>query len=456
MNIIQEKVDSLNAVLKVQIAPEDYKPAVDTAIKKYSKQVNMPGFRKGMVPPGLVRKMYGKSLLVEELNKIVSDAVDKHINDNNIKVLGNPMPKPDNNFEMSLDNPADFEFAFEMGLAPEVNITLPPSKTFTAYEITVDSKVIDDEISKIQRRYGKYISPEVSDAECSVYGTFQELDADGNIVEGGHTNQSFILLDKITDSDVRPQFIGKKLMDVVTFNPVQAVKSADEVKYMLGLKSEDLSNYDKNFRFTIERINKVENAELTTDLFDQLYGDGAVTDIEGFREKVKSEIAEGYRYESEHSLKHELEDTLLHEANLQLPDEFLKRWLLSANDKITEEQLAREYNQYARDLKWRLIENKIYSDNNMQFNPDEIENYAKSLIVDQYLRYGQAHLLNEETLGDMVKRYLGDQNNIQRVIENLTGRKVFEHLNQIVKKDVKGVTHEEFVDIMSKHQHHHH
>jgi trigger factor len=456
MNIIQEKVDSLNAVLKVQITPEDYKPAVDTAIKKYSKQVNMPGFRKGMVPPGLVRKMYGKSLLVEELNKIVSDAVDKHINDNNIKVLGNPMPKPDNNFEMSLDNPADFEFAFEMGLAPEVNITLPPSKTFTAYEITVDSKVIDDEISKIQRRYGKYISPEISDAECSVYGTFQELDADGNIAEGGHTNQSFILLDKITDSDVRPQFIGKKLMDVVTFNPVQAVKSADEVKYMLGLKSEDLSNYDKNFRFTIERINKVENAELTTDLFDQLYGDGAVTDIEGFREKVKSEIAEGYRYESEHSLKHELEDTLLHEANLQLPDEFLKRWLLSANDKITEEQLAREYNQYARDLKWRLIENKIYSDNNMQINPDEIENYAKSLIVDQYLRYGQAHLLNEETLGDMVKRYLGDQSNIQRVIENLTGRKVFEHLNQIVKKDVKGITHEEFVDLMSKHQHHHH
>lgn len=209
MNIIQEKVDNLNAVLKVQIAPEDYKPAVDTAIKKYSKQVNMPGFRKGMVPPGLVRKMYGKSLLVEELNKIVSDAVDKHINDNNIKVLGNPMPKPDNNFDMSLDNPADFEFAFEMGLAPEVNISLPPAKTFTAYEITVDSKVIDDEISKIQRRYGKYNSPEVSDAECSVYGTFQELDADGNLAEGGHTNQSFILLDKITDSDVRPQFIGK-------------------------------------------------------------------------------------------------------------------------------------------------------------------------------------------------------------------------------------------------------
>ncbi|HQK97658.1 MAG TPA: trigger factor [Bacteroidia bacterium] len=456
MNIQQEKIDSLNSILKVQLKPEDYSPQVDSAIKKYSKQVTMAGFRKGTVPVGLVRKMYGKSMLIDELNRIVADSLDKFIADNNIKVLGNPMPKADNNFEMNLDTPGDFEFAFELGVAPEVNLLLPPAKSFTYYEIEVDSKVIDDEIAKIQRRYGKYISPEVTDAECSVYGTFQELDEAGNIVEGGHTNQSFVLLDKITDSDVRPQFIDRKTLDVVTFNPVKSVKSAEEVKYMLGLKEGDLTAYDKNFRFTIERINKVENAELTTELFDQLYGADAVTDIAGFREKVKAEIAEGYRYESENALKHELEDFLLHETNMSLPDDFLKRWLMSANEKITEEQLAREYNQYARDLKWRLIENKIYTDNNMQINNEEIESYARSLIVDQYLRYGQAHLLDDERLGDLVKRYLSEQNNIQQVIENLTGRKVFEHLNQIVQKDVKKVTHDEFVDIMSKHHHDHH
>ena len=152
----------------------------------------------------------------------------------------------------------------------------------------------------------------------------------------------------------------------------------------------------------------------------------------------------------------ELEDFLLHETNMSLPDDFLKRWLISANEKITEEQLAREYNQYARDLKWRLIENKIFTDNNMQINNEEIESYSRSLIVDQYLRYGQAHLLDDERLGDLVKRYLAEQNNIQQAIENLTGRKVFEHLNQIVQKDVKKVTHDEFVDIMSKHHHDHH
>ncbi len=456
MNIQQEKIDSLNSILKVQLKPADYSPQVDSAIKKYAKQVTMPGFRKGMVPAGLVRKMYGKSMLVDELNRIVADSLDKFIADNSLKVLGNPMPKADNDFEMDLDKPGDFEFAFELGIAPEVHLILPPTKSFTYHEIQVESKVIDDEIAKIQRRYGKYITPEVSDAECSVYGTFQELEESGNIVEAGHTNQSFVLLDKITDADVHAQFIGCKISDVLTFNPVKSVKSADEVKYMLGLKEGDLASYDKNFRFTIERINKVENAELTNELFDQLYGPDAVSDIAGFRDKVMAEIAEGYRYESENALKHELEDFLLHETNMSLPDDFLKRWLISANEKITEEQLAREYNQYARDLKWRLIENKIFTDNNMQINNEEIESYSRSLIVDQYLRYGQAHLLDDERLGDLVKRYLAEQNNIQQAIENLTGRKVFEHLNQIVQKDVKKVTHDEFVDIMSKHHHDHH
>jgi trigger factor len=456
MNIVQEKIDSLNSLLKIQLTPEDYKPQVDNAIRKYSKQVTMPGFRKGMVPTNLVRKMYGKSMLVDELNRIVSSSVDKYISDNGIKILGNPMPKPENVLNFDLEQPGDFEFAFEMGLAPEVNVSLPPSKSFTYYEIEVDSKIIDDEIAKIQRRYGKYINPEVTDAECSVYGTFQQLDAQGTILEGGHTNQSFILLDKITDSDVRPNFIGKQALDTVIFNPVQSVKSVEEVKYMLGLKDNDTTAFDTNFRFTIERINKVENAELTTDFFDQLYGEGTITDIAGFREKVKSEIGEGYKYESEHALKHELEDYLIHDASLVLPDDFLKRWLLQANDKITEAQLASEYNQYARDLKWRLIENKIYTDNNMQITNEEIEGFAKSLIIDQYLRYGQAHLLDEDKMGELVQRYLGDQNNVQRAVENITGRKVFEYLNQIVSKDVKKVTHDEFVDLMSKHQHHHH
>ena len=455
MNIVQENIDTLNAVLKVQLKPEDYKPQVDDAIRKYKKKASMPGFRPGHVPESLVRKMYGKSVLADELNRIVADSVDKFITEKNLQVLGNPLPKPDNDFEMNWDQPSDFEFAFDLALAPEVNLTLPPAHTFEAYDIQVDEKSIDEEIDKLARRFGNYTSPEVTDIDSSVYGTFKELAADGSVMEGGLTNQSFMMITKVAEEAARNKFIGIKNGEVVVFNPVASIRIEEEVKYLLGIKEGNLQDYNKDFQFTVERINKVEKAEFNQSFFDQVYGEGAVTDLAGFREKIRAEIAQGYGYEAEHSLKHEMEDVLLKEANLHLPDEFLKRWLKTSNDKITDEQLAKEYHQYARDLKWRLIENKIYADQNMQITKEEIDSYARAMILDQYVRYGQAHMLDDEKLKELTDRYLKNAESVQRVVESLSGRKVFEYLNQIVKKDVKQVSHDEFVDIMSRHHHHH-
>ncbi len=455
MNILQENIDTLNAVLKVQLTPEDYKPQVDDAIRKYKKKASMPGFRPGHVPENLVRKMYGKSLLVDELNRIVADSVDKFIAENKLNVLGNPMPKPDNDFEMNWDKPENFEFAFDLALAPEVNLSLPTAHTFTAYDVQVQEKSIDEEIDKLARRFGNYTSPEVTDADCSVYGTFREVDASGNVLEGGHTHQAFMTINNIANETSRAKFYGVKVSDSITFNPVADIRIESEVKYLLGIKEGNVSDYDKDFEFTIERINKVEKAEFNQALFDQVYGENVVTDIASFREKIRAEIAQGYGYESENSLKHEMEDVLLKEANLTLPDEFLKRWLKLSNEKITDEQLVNEYHQYARDLKWRLIENKIYADQNMTINKDEIENYARTMIIDQYMRYGQAHMLDEEKLKEMTMKYVSNQESVQRIVESLSGRKVFEYLNQIVTKDVKKISHDEFIDLMSRHKHHH-
>lgn len=456
MNIVQEQIDTLNAVLKVQVKPEDYTSKVNDAVKKYSKKVNMPGFRPGMVPVNLVRKMYGKSLLADELNKIVSDSIDQYINEQKLQLLGNPLPQSSNDIDMNWENPGDFEFAFEMGLAPEVQLTLPPSKVFTTYEIQVDDAQIEEEISKVRRRYGNYVSPEVTDADTSVYALFEELDGNGEKVEGGISNSAFLLLSKVKDAGIQAELMNRKVNDVLTFNPYHALGNREEVKYLLGMKEgEGDAPEDKMFSVTIERINKVEPAELTTELFERLYGEGVVTDEEGFRNKIREEIAEGYRYESDHAVKHELEDTLLSATSLVLPDEFLKRWLKFSNEKITDEQLATEYSQYSRDLKWHLIENKIFRDQNMDITPEEMDQYARTFIVDQYVRYGQAHLLTDDKLKELTERYLSSRESAQRVIEALTSRKVFEYLNQIIQKDVKKVTHDEFVSIMSAHQHHH-
>jgi len=457
MNIVKEHTDELNAILKIQLTPEDYKPKVDEAIRKYKKTVKMPGFRPGHVPDNLVRKMYGKAIFVDELNRLVADSVDTYIAENNLQVLGNPLPKPENDLDINWDLPAELEFSFDLALAPAVDLPLPPAHTFTEYDITVDEERIDEEVDKLARRYGNYTSPDKTDGDCSLYGTFLELTG-GEPTEGGLKNQAFMMISKITDEAVRSRFNGLSVGDTVVFNPVAAIPSEEEVKYLLGIREGSVQDYNKDWRFSLERINKVEKAEVGQVLFDQVYGEGEVESVEAFREKIRSEIAQGFKYEAEHALKHEMEDVLLGEANLSLPDQFLKRWLKHTNEKITDEQLDLEYGRYARDLKWRLIENRIFSGQQMQINRDEIENFAKTMIIDQYMRYGQAHLLDDDKINELAARYLKNQESLQRVVENLTARKVFEYLNGIVNKSVKQVTHKEFSDLMEEHHriHHHH
>ncbi len=451
MNITQEKIDNLNAVLKIQLKPEDYKGPVDEAIKKYSKKVSMPGFRAGMVPVGMVRKMYGKALLADELNRLVAESVDKYISEQKINLLGAPMPKPENDFDMNWEQPSEFEFAFELGLAPEINLELPPKKTFTYYEIAVDDKTINEEIDRLQKQYGDYLNPEITDSDCSVFVNIQELE-NGELKDGGVSNKAYVLIDKITDAKVKKQLIGKKIGDVADFNPVTAIDDKTEVKYLLKLKDENLDDYSHNFRFTIDQIHKVAKATIDTALFDKVYGEGKVTTEEEFRGKISEEIALSYRNESDHKLKHDLEHYFLDDMKINLPDEFLKRWLMHSNNKITKEQIEKEYNHYAHDLKMRLIETKIFRENNLQVTNEEIESYARNLIIDQFVRYGQAHMLTEEKLQETVKGYLAKEESVERAAENISSRKVFEHLNGMLKKEVKKMTHDEFGEMMRAHQ----
>ena len=452
MNITQERIDELNAVLKVKISPDDYKAPVDDALRKYSKKVSMPGFRPGMVPINLIRKMYGKALLADELNKLVADSVDKYISENKLEILGNPLPKAENDIAIDWEKPNDFEFLFDLGLSPQFTLSLPPSHSFPYYEIEIADADMQSEMDRMQRRHGDYTNPEVSDAACSLYGSFSELE-DGVVKENGHTNQSFLLIEKVIDTATRDQLTGKKTGDIVSFNPMNAFQNKEDVKYLLGIKSEGEEQLDKVWQFTIERINKVLPAELNQDFYNKVYGEGAVSSEEEFRNKVKAEIAQSYQYESEHKLKHDIEDYFISELKMALPDEFLKRWIKHSNAKITDDQLANEYNTYSRDLKWRMVENRIFKEQNMTIENEDIDNYAKHYILDQYVRYGQAHLLTDEKLKEMSDKFLQNSDNIQRTVENITSRKVFEYLNGILKKDIKKMSYNDFMQVLKDHVH---
>lgn len=454
MNIVKELSEDLTATVHIKLSPADYEIKVNEQIKKTQKSANMPGFRKGMVPTGMIRKMYGKAILFDELNKLVSESLEKYITENKIEILGNPLPKPIAEMETDWENPKDYEFSFDIGIAPDFDLQLPPKKKLPFYEIEVDAKRIDEYVEDIRSRQGTFSNPDKADESCILFGKFEELDDTGTVKENGIHHTSTLLVKALKDEQAIQKFNGSQKGDVVRFNLQKAFDSnATEIATMLQIKKEEAETLTSDFSFTIETVNKRVPAEINQELFDKLYEPGTVTSEDAFREKISSEISGLFNVESEKKLKHDLEDVLLDELGFSLPDNFLKRWMLSINEKsVSQDQLETEYPHHARGIKWRLIENKIFKENNLDITEDEIMNFARQLVYEQFARYGSNHI-DEETINQMATRYMQKRENLNYIIESITGRKVFQYLNAIVAKDIKKVNYDEFVKIVTEHKH---
>lgn len=455
MEITKESIGELNEVVKIQLIPEDYQGKVDASIKKTRKSVQMPGFRPGQVPEGMVRKMYGKSILAEELNKIVSASLHSFITENKLDILGHPLPLDHVSDKNNFDQPSEFEFKFELGLTPQFKLDLPLAKALPYYEIMVDDAKANVYLDDITRRFGNHTTPEISDEKCILYALFTEVDAENKHVENGINTSTTIAIDLVKDRASQKKLIGLKKDDVVVIDLVKAMNDETEVAYLLKISKDKVADLKNNFELKIISVNKVEKAELNQELFDKVYGKDVVKNEVEFRDKVKSEISAMFAVESDRKLQHDLEDELLHATQISLPDNFLKRWLVDANEKpLTPEQVEKEYNAYSRGMKWKLIENRIVKENNIQVTQEEIDKFAKHLIVDQFAQYGTSYL-NDETIDDFAKRYTSKEENVRKIIESISERKVFNHLKPIINKDVKQVTYDEFLKIVKEHHHHH-
>lgn len=455
MEITKESIGELNEVVKIQLKPEDYKEKVDIVIKNTRKKVQMPGFRQGHVPEGLVKKMYGKAILVEELNKIVSESLDKFITENKIDILGHPLPYNEKNDSNNWENPSEFEFMFELGLAPQFNLNLPPDHTFPYYEIQVDEAKTDTYVDDIRKKYGKFSNPEVSEASSVLYASFTEVDKDNQPVINGITTTTTLTLDLVKDEKIKASLTGLKKDETAVIDLIEAMNNDTEVSYMLNIPKDKIPGIQNNFAMKIISVNKVEKAELNQELFDKVYGKDAVTGETEFRDKIKSEISAMFAVESDRKLQHDIEDELLNQFKFSLPDNFLKRWLKNVNEKpVTPEQIEKEYNGYARGMKLKLIENRIIKENDIKVTQEEIESFAKRMIINQFAQYGNSYL-TDEMVSDMTKRYMSKEENVRKIIESLSERKVFNYLNSIVKKDVKTVSYDEFMKIVREHQHEH-
>lgn len=447
MNITKEKVDDLNALLKVTVEKTDYQENVDKALANYRKKASIPGFRKGKVPMGIVKKQYGRTVLGDELNRIVSEGLFKYVDEQEFEVLGNPLPKNDIEVKGDFDNPDTFEFTYEIGISPNVDVKLSGKNKYEYTKVKVDKKLIDKQLEDLTRRYGKLVSGEKVGEKDMVLGQFVELNEAGEILEGGIMNSSTISMEFINDEKLKKEIIGKKAGDKITVNPFSVSRGGNDTASMLGIEESQLGSISDKFQLTINEVKVMEPAELNQELFDKLFGEGVVTSEKEMRDKVKEDMVQMFEKDSEKILTRRISNDLIKKTDIQLPDEFLKRWILaSQKDPITMEEVEKDYEDYARSLRWQLIKNSIFKNNDMKVEHEEAMNYTKSLLVNQYAQYGMPAPEDAE-LTKSAQQVLTNQKEAQQIYDMLAEEKLTKYFMETVKLDEKEVDYDEYVKI---------
>ncbi|CAM3686440.1 trigger factor [Mucilaginibacter galii] len=444
MNISQEKKDSLNAVIKININTEDYQARVNKAINDQAKKATIPGFRKGMVPASHIKRMYGKSILVDEINNLLSDTLNNYLNEQQLEVLGQPLPKVDNAKEYNWDFTDNFEFNYEVGLAPEFTVDFGPEDKLTNYKIKVDDETLASRIKNLRRSYGKMTNPDVSADDDVLYGELAQLSADGSVFEGGINNVTSIRLDQITNEAVKASLIGLKKDDVVEFDIQQAFDNdAAKVAGLLKIEEAEAADLKSKFRLTVKNVNRLEESDLDQAFFDKIFEPGTVTTEEEFRTKITEELESMMVQDADNKLQGEMYKHVLDKINFELPDEFLKRWLKATNEKLSDEELQGGYDDFAKNLKWTLIGNKIVRDNDIKIEYNEVLDLAKARIDAQFRMYSQQPI-SEEQLSQYAVQFLQDKENANRIFEEAKSLKVFEYLKTKVTLNEKEITFDEF------------
>jgi trigger factor len=441
MNITKHDIDNLNAEITISVTPNDYETRVTEGIKKIQKQANMPGFRPGKVPTGLIKKQYGTQILVDEINKLLNDTIYKYIEENKIEILGNPLPKDQTSVDFNKQT--DFEFVYQLGLAPDFTIKLDSNNTFTYKTVKVDEDLIEKYLKDIRRNYGKPGSPEIAGEKDVIFVDINELDETGAIKPGGIFKSTSVSYERTKNEGAKAKLLGVKKDDKIVLSINELYETALDKSVSLGIDKELAETTNCNLQLTVKNISRLKDAELNQELFDKVYGEGKITSEEEFKNKIREELSLMFNADAEKFLRAEVENKLVEKANLQLPDSFLKRWLAVANEKpVTQEEIEKDYPNYAKAMQWRLIENKLIKDNNIQVSEDEAKEEAKSFIKGEYARYGQVPA--EDDLEKISKDLLSKEKEAQRIFENLYSKKVLGLIREKCTLQTKEVSYDEF------------
>ncbi len=451
MKISKTSIDDLNVVVRIAIEKQDYEPTVNETLKDYRKKANMPGFRKGMVPAGLIRKMYGKAAVADEVNKLLSRELTKYIADENLNILGEPLPSLTEQAMIDFDSPADMEFAFDLGLSPEISVDFDKIGKLPYYEIAVDDQLIDNQIQGYTNRFGENSPAEVVGEKETTIGDFVQLDGDGNVLEGGISSLNVQMsVQLIKDDSVQKLFVGSKVGDVLKFNPKVALQNDHEVAHLLKIKDDQIDTVEGDFNFTINTINTFVAAEIDDSLFKKIYGEE--TDVktgEEMREKIGAELKSNLIYSSDYRFSIDAKEIFTKAVSMKLPEEFLKRWLVETNEKVTVEQIEEEFDHFRTDLEWTLIKSKLVKENEIRIEEADITAMAREMARMQFQQYGMSNV-PDEYLDNYANSILQNKEQKQKMAEKKIEDKVLELIKEKAGVDLKQVTQKEFDDLFEK------
>lgn len=449
MNISRENIDAVNAILKVDIQKADYEKTVADQLKEYRQKAAIPGFRPGKAPAGLINRKYRIPVLVEEVNKILSKNLSEYLVGEKLNILGEPLPNEEQQKSINWETDENFEFAFDIAMAPEINVVLDNKTEIKYYKIAVSEKMIDEQVEMAQSQLGQNLPDDEIKEKSSVRGNFVQLDENGNETENGIKAENVLIaIDMIKDDEIKNSFIGKKKDDVVVFDPVKAFENRHELKHMLKIKQEEADVLNSNFSFTITEILKFEKAELDEDLFKKLYGEETeIKTTEDFRNRIKEEIEANLVYSSNHKFAIDAHDKLIGQNNLELPEAFLKRWLIAINKELTVEQIENEFDAFISDLKWQLIKDVIIKENDLKVTAEEVQAFAIQMARSQYNQYGIFDIPDEQ-LESFAKMILEKQEETERIYKKLFEDKVINVVKEKVTVAETEVSQEEFNELM--------
>ena len=450
MNVTKNQIDDLNATIKIQLDKDDYATRVSDALKDYQKKAVIDGFRKGKTPFGIIKKMYGKAVLIEEINKLIGESLSNYIQENDLNILGEPLPSETEQKELNLDE-ENFEFVYDIALAPVMNVKLSKREKVPYYIIKVDDEMIDKQIESICKSNGELISVDTIEGSEYVKGELIELGEDGKPKEGGiHVEDASLSVEHMKDEEQVKIFVGKQVGNEVIFNPSKAYPNKTDYAALLQISKEEAEHVTSDFCFIISEIKRYVEAEVNQALFDKIYGEGNVKSVEEFRARVKEDLAKQFKAHSEYRLTVDARDKMLKKnEDVVLPEAFLKRWMLATNKELTQEAVDKDFDSYRDEFKWQLIKGDMIKENNIKVEDEDMKVVGREVAAAQLQQYG-LYGLSDEQLDGFAVRLLENEKQRASLYDRALENKIFSVIKEGVKLEEQEISMEDFGKLFEK------